>query len=103
MQRIYKINQGLSRLFPGSDEPFQMVTRLAEECGELAAQVNHFERSGVKVKKHGEPNPDKLAKEVQDVLRCALRIATHYGVEQQLEASIDRSLQTLIDEGMIDE
>ena len=51
MERIRAINRGLSRLFPDGEEPFQMVARLAEECGELAAQVNHFEGSGVKRKK----------------------------------------------------
>lgn len=102
MERIYRINQGLDRAFPGSNDPFQMVTRLAEECGELAAQVNHFEDSGVKRQKHGEPDKNKLAKEVQDVLRCALRIATYYKIESELEASIEQSLQTMIADGLIE-
>lgn len=103
MNRIYKINQGLRNLFPNGEDPFQMVTRLAEECGELAAQVNHFEDSGVKRKKHGEPDPKKMAKEIQDVIRCALRIATYYNLEEALDESINGSLQKLIDEGHISE
>lgn len=102
MDRIYKINSGLDKLFPGSNDPFQMVTRLAEECGELAAQVNHFEDSGVKRAKHGDPDPQKMAKEVQDVIRCALRIASHYNLETAVDDSINRSLQTMIDEGWVE-
>jgi NTP pyrophosphatase (non-canonical NTP hydrolase) len=101
MERIKKINQGLSRRFPGGNDPFQMITRLAEECGELAAQVNHFEGSGVKQQKHGEPDRHKLAKEVQDVLRCVLQIATYYGVEAELETAINTSYQRLKAEGWI--
>lgn len=101
MHRIYKINEGLSRIFPNGEDPFQMVARLAEECGELAAEVNHFEDSGVKRQKHGEPDPQKMAKEVQDVIRCALRIATHYNLETAVEESINRSLQKMIDEGIV--
>ncbi len=71
------------------------MTRLAEECGELAAQINHFEDSGVKRKKHGEPDRSKLAKEVQDVIRCALQIATYYQIEADLERSINNSLQQM--------
>lgn len=102
MKRIRAINEGLSRLFPHGEEPFQMVARLAEECGELAAQVNHFEGSGVKLKKHGPPDKAKLAKEVQDVIRCALRIATHYGIEAELEASIETSYQKMKRDGLIE-
>ncbi|MEM7336956.1 MAG: MazG nucleotide pyrophosphohydrolase domain-containing protein [Chloroflexota bacterium] len=101
MKRIYKINEGLDKLFPDGRDPFQMITRLAEECGELAAEVNHFEDSGVKRQKHGEPDPKKMAKEIQDVIRCALRIATYYNLEAEVEKSIDASLQKLMDEGVI--
>ncbi len=101
MEQLYKMNEGLNRRFPDSDNPFQIITRLAEECGELAAQVNHFERSGVKHEKHGQPDPAKLAKEVMDVLRCALQIATHYGIEAELERIIQQSYATMLAEGLI--
>jgi NTP pyrophosphatase (non-canonical NTP hydrolase) len=101
MERIKKINEGLRKRFPDGENPFQMVTRLAEECGELAAQVNHFEGSGIKQQKHGQPDRHKLAKEVQDVLRCALRIATYYGVEAELEAALNISYQRMKTEGWL--
>ena len=56
------ISVGLGRRFPNHNEPFQIMTRLLEECGELAEQVNHFEGTGVKREKHGEPDKAKLAK-----------------------------------------
>jgi NTP pyrophosphatase (non-canonical NTP hydrolase) len=72
MERLKVISVGLSRRFPNHNEPFQIITRLLEECGELAEQVNHFEGTGVKREKHGEPDKAKLAKKAQDVLRCVL-------------------------------
>ena len=102
MERIKKINEGLHKRFPKGNDPFQMITRLAEECGELAAQVNHFEDTGIKQQKHGEPDPIKLAKEVMDVLRCALQIATYYGIEAELETSINRSYEQMKVEGLIE-
>lgn len=80
-----------------------MVTRLAEECGELAAEVNHFEGSGVKAEKHGPPDKAKLAKEVRDVVIMALQIAAYYGVEAELDQIIEQSYQQLKAEGLIDE
>ena len=102
MEKLYQITHGLMKRFPDGNDPFQMVTRLAEECGELAAQVNHFEAGGVKRQKLGEPDTIKLAKEVQDVLRCALTLAVHYGIEAELAASIEQSHRRLKAEGFID-
>ncbi len=93
MYRLYTINDHLRQLFPDGENPFQMVARLAEECGELAAQVNHFENAGVKRQKHGKPDRAKLAKEVQDVLRCALQIAAYYHLEAELDAAIELRYQ----------
>ena len=101
MQKLIQITNGLMKRFPNGNDPFQMITRLAEECGELAAQVNHFENSGIKRQKLGEPDTMKLAKEVQDVLRCALTIVVHYGIEAELSASIQQSYEKMQAEGLI--
>ena len=74
------------------------MPRLLEEAGELAEQVNHFEGSGVKHEKHGEPDKAKLAKAVQDVMRCALQIVTYYSIEKELEASIEKAYQRVKEE-----
>ncbi len=71
--------------------PYQIMTRLLEEAGELAQQVNHFENSGVKRAKHGEPDPAHMAKEVKDLIRCALQIALYYGIETEVEATFAQS------------
>lgn len=77
------------------------MTRLLEESGELAEQVNHFEGRGDKRDKHGEPDKSKLAKEVQDVMRCALQTAMYYGIEKELEESIEKAYQRVKEEGLI--
>jgi NTP pyrophosphatase (non-canonical NTP hydrolase) len=102
IERIKQINQGLNKVFPHGNNPFQMITRLVEECGELAEQVNHFEGAGVKQKKHGAPDKQKLAKEIQDVLRCVLQLATYYDIEAELEASIEKAYRKMQAEGLIE-
>lgn len=102
LDQIRQINQGLDKRFPEGRDPFQIMTRLAEECGELAAQVNHFEGSGVKRLKHGEPDKTKLAKEVMDVLRCALQVAAYYNAEAELEAVVAHSYRYMQAQGLIE-
>jgi NTP pyrophosphatase (non-canonical NTP hydrolase) len=65
IEAVTAINQGLARKFPHGNNPYQIMTRLLEEAGELAQQVNHFENSGVKRDKHGEPDRARMAQEVK--------------------------------------
>ncbi len=94
--KLFFIVDNLNQRF-GKDNPFQIITRLAEETGELAEQVNHFENVGVKREKHGEPDKEKLAKEVQDVIRCALQLAVHYDIKEEVLESIDKSFSKIIE------
>ena len=97
LEKIQTINQALAQRFRDGNDPFQIITRLAEECGELAAQVNHFEGGGIKREKHGEPDRMKLAKEVQDVIRCALQVAEYYGIEEEFVASVQRDYERAVE------
>lgn len=93
--------EAYNKKYPKGNTPFQIITRLCEEAGELASAVNHFEDAGVKRQKHGPPDKVALAKEVQDVIRSALNIAQYYGIEQGLRDVIDQSYHTKINEGYI--
>ncbi len=92
---------GLNARFPSGDEPFQIVTRLCDEAGELAQAVNHVEGTGIKVEKHGPANRMQLADEVHHVLRAALCVALHYGVVEEVKRSIDRSNARLRADGYL--
>lgn len=79
LEKLYAITCGLNRRFPSGNHPFQIMTRLLEEGGELAQMVNHFEGTGTKLEKYGPPDKSRLAKEVLDLLRCSLQIVIYYG------------------------
>ncbi len=102
IDKLYKIAEGLNNRFQDGDDPFYIVTRLAEECGEVASQVNHFERKGVKALKLGAPDRAAFAKELQDVIRAVVQLAIHYELEEELEASVDRSYREIVIEGLVD-
>jgi NTP pyrophosphatase (non-canonical NTP hydrolase) len=102
MEKLITITKGLNRRFPEGVDPFKIITRLAEECGELAKEVNHWERTGYKIQKYGEPDKKHLAKEVADVMRCALQVALYYGVEEELKNTFNESYERLKNEGFIE-
>lgn len=103
LEKLYAITHGLNRRFPDGNDPFQIMTRLLEEGGELAQMVNHFEGRGIKNEKYGKPDKAKLAKEVMDLLRCALQIAIRYGIEDEIDDKINASYEKMRNEGLIRE
>lgn len=102
MQRFYKMVEASNNRFPEGVEPYQMATRLLEECGEIAAEINLWENSGVKRQKHGEPKKENIANEIRQAMVELVKIAQHYHVEEELEASIQASLARSKAEGLID-
>lgn len=102
MQRFYKMVEASNKRFPSGVEPFQMATRLLEECGEVAAEINLWESSGVKRQKHGEPSKDALANELRQSIVELFKIAKYYSVENELEDSINRSIEQSKNEGLFD-
>mgnify|MGYP006296736801 CR=1 FL=1 len=101
-EKLISISKGLNRRFEDGNDPFQIATRLLEESGELAKEINHLEGRGVKREKYGEPNKFHLVKEVQDGIRVALQIALHYGIIDELLDSIENSYQRMVGEGLIE-
>ena len=102
LEQLWRITKGYVHRFPDGQDPFQIMTRLLEECGELAQQVNHFEGSGVKRARYGEPDRERLAKEVCQTVGAALQIALYYGIEREVEQSFEWSYQRLRQEGHIE-
>lgn len=103
LNRLLTMTHGMNSRFPEGNTPYQIMTRLLEECGEVAKEVNHFENSGTKVLRHGEPSKEKLAGEIKDVLNALMQLTIYYGVEEELEQSIEKSIKQLTVEGHIKE
>ena len=101
MERLYQLAKGLNARYPSGDEPFQIVSRLLEECGEVASEVNHLENTGIKQAKHGEPDKRKLAGEIRQSLTALLQLAMVYSIEEELEQSIKTALDKMKGEGWI--
>lgn len=101
MKRFYKMVEASNKRFPNGVEPYQMMTRLLEECGEVASEVNLWEDSGLKRQKHGNPKKEDLANEIRQAMVELVKIAMYYHVEEELEKSIELSIERSKKEGLI--
>ena len=98
MDRLYRMAKGHTNRFPEGNEPFQIVARILEECGEVASEVNHFERSGIKIQKLGELSRNHMADEIKQAINALIQLVQYYCIESELEQSIDRSLDIIKNE-----
>ena len=101
MERFYKMVEASNKRFPEGVQPFQMATRLLEECGEIASEINLWEASGIKRQKHGDPKKEDIANEIRQAMVELVKIAQYYHVKEELEASIQTSLAQSKAEGLI--
>ena len=102
MEKLYRLAKGYTNRFPNGNTPYQIMTRVLEECGEVASEVNHFEKSGIKALKHGEPSKQHMADEIKQAINALVQLAMYYQVEKELEISIDRSLDKMKEEGLLE-
>jgi len=92
ISRLFCLADGYNACFPDGNEPYRIATRLLEEAGEVAAEVNHFEKSGVKREKKGEPDKHAMAGEIKQAMNALVQLARYYGVEKELMESIEESI-----------
>ncbi|MBR3824923.1 MAG: MazG-like family protein [Lachnospiraceae bacterium] len=101
MEKLKQLAIGMNHRFPEGDDAFQITTRLLEECGEVAKEVNRLEKSGTKVLRHGKGTKEDLASEIKDAMNALMQLAIHYDAVEEVQASIEKSIEQLTLEGYI--
>ncbi len=101
MDQLYLLAKGYTARFPNGNDPYQIVTRILEECGEVAKEVNHFENSGIKLQKYGMPQKQTMANEIKQAINALIQLVIYYNVEEELQISIENSLNRMREEELI--
>lgn len=101
LEELLTMANGMNKRFPDGNKPYEIMTRLLEECGEIASEVNHLENSGTKVFRHGEASKEDLAGEIKDALNALMQLTIYYHVEEEVERSVEKAIQRLTGEGCI--
>ncbi len=101
MKKLQQLAEGMNNRFPEGNQSFQIVTRILEECGEVAKEVNRLERSGTKVLRHGDGTKEDLATEIKDAMNALMQLAIYYDAVEQVNVSINNAIEQLTNEGYI--
>ena len=101
LKRLSVLAQGMNNRFPEGNTSYQIVTRILEECGEVASEVNHFENSGTKIERYGTASMENLAGEIKDAMNALMQLALYYDVVSEVEEAVEKSIANLTNEGYI--
>ena len=102
MEKLYLMAKGHTLRFPSGNDPFRICTRILEECGEVAQQVNQLEKTGAKESKGYLGSKQELANEIRQSVMCLLQLAQYYACEAEVEEAIEISLRRLREDGVIE-
>jgi NTP pyrophosphatase (non-canonical NTP hydrolase) len=91
IDKIVEINNSRDERFTSRLTPFTIITRLVEESGELAKEINRFEQQGSKLLRREKGNKETIAHEITDVLAAAIHLAQYYNCVDLVLKSIDES------------
>ena len=101
MKKLKQLAEGMNNRFPDGNYAFQIATRILEECGEVAKEVNRLEKSGTKVLRHGNGTKEALAGEIKDAMNALMQLAIYYDAVEQVQESINNAIIQLQNEGYI--
>ena len=79
-----------------------VMQTVIDRLKELGFAKITWEDSGIKRQKHGDPKKEDIANEIRQAMVELVKIARYYHVEDELEASIQTSLECSKAEGLID-
>lgn len=85
LNQLYEISTHYARKFPEGDSALGYLSRLTEELGEIAVEVQRLEGAPAKIAKHGRGNLPDLASEVEDLIHTALGLIQHYRAEAEFD------------------
>ena len=98
--KVFEISRAATERF-GMNSPFQILSRLTEELGEIASEVNAREGSTAKSTKSQSGN--ELCHEIHDLLRGVAQLVDHYGLVDELNEAIAAGHKRWVADGYIRE
>lgn len=87
LQETQQLVKKIAGKFPGEEDAFDILARLAEECGEVASEIRKLEKKGSKVHFNITTSKEKLADELVDVLNVLASIANFYELNLDTESN----------------
>lgn len=62
-EKVLKVAEAQTKRFPNGDQLFKIISRILEESGEVAWELNHYERSGISTERNNKDGKQELVHE----------------------------------------
>lgn len=101
LNKISLIAQAQSKRFPNGDEPFKIMSRLLEECGEVSWELNHYERANVSVERNCKDNKENIVNEAFQVVMVLNQLLQYFDLSEDFVNKIEMVYKEFQDKGYI--
>ena len=102
MKKIQMVAEAQTQRFPNGDNPFKILSRLLEESGEVAWEINHYERNGICLEKLNSERKSELVAETYQVMIAICQLIQYFNLEDDFKNRIEEVFQEYIDKKYID-
>lgn len=101
LNKILLVAEAQSRRFPKGDEPFQITSRLLEECGEVAWELNHYPRKNISIERNSKDNKGNLVTETYQAMTVLGQLLQYFDLTDDFVNKIEVVYKEFQDKGYI--
>ncbi len=101
MEMLMKIADAQTKRFPAGENPYKNVCRILEEAGEVAWEINHYERKGISVEKGSFQDKENLVLEAFQLCEVTCQLLQYFDLTQTFKDFIEGTYNKYIDDGYI--
>lgn len=103
LSKISLVAQAQSKRFPNGDEPFKIMSRLLEECGEVSWELNHYERMNISVERNCKNNKENIVAEAYQVVMVLSQLLQYFDLSDDFINRIEMVYKEYQDKGYINQ
>jgi NTP pyrophosphatase (non-canonical NTP hydrolase) len=101
MEILMKIAQAQTKRFPAGEDPYKNVCRILEEAGEVAWEINHYERKGIPIDKGNRQDKEHIVLEAFQLCEVTCQLLQYFDLTTDFKDFIADTYQTYIEKGYI--
>jgi NTP pyrophosphatase (non-canonical NTP hydrolase) len=101
IEKVFTVAKAQSNRFPEGDYPFNIVSRLLEEGGEVAWELNHYARKGISIDRFNPDGKRELVYETYQVMIALCQLMQYFNLEDDLKKRMDEVHQEYLNKGYL--
>jgi len=101
LEKILKVAEAQTKRFPNGNDPFKIVSRLLEESGEVAWELNHYDRKGISLECKNKDGKREIMCEMYQVMISLCHLLQYYDLQNDFRDRIDEVYKEYMEKNLL--